>query len=284
MNRYRTPCDDGDLRMPMLTLVRVLIAAWLFVGGEAFAEDYPVKPIKLIVPYPAGGGTDIAARWLGQKLSESLHQQIVVDNRAGANGNLGTNAIAKSAPDGYLIGMATPGPVTVGRSLYPDLPYDPQKDLVPIVLANESPIVLVVNQSVPAKSLQELISLAKAKPGVLTAALVSAGSVPHLLTELLKAAAGIEVLNVPCKGGGPAAMDVVGGSGRHAVQRASAGPSLHNGGAAETDCHRQRCAKHAFARRSDRARGGLRTSYRDGVERHRRAVRDAAGHHHQAQR
>ena len=93
----------------MLILVRVLIAAWLFFGGEAFAEDYPAKPIKLIVPYPAGGGTDIAARWLGQKLSESLHQQIVVDNRAGANGNLGTNAIAKSAPDGYLIGMATPG-------------------------------------------------------------------------------------------------------------------------------------------------------------------------------
>ena len=196
----------------IMTLLRIVLGAWLFTtGGAAFAGDYPVKPIKLIVPYPAGGGTDIAARWLGQKLGEALHQQIVVDNRAGANGNLGTNAIAKSAPDGYLIGMATPGPVTVGRSLYPDLPYDPQKDLVPIVLANESPIVLVVNQSAPARSLQELISLAKAKPGVLTAALVSAGSVPHLLTEMLKAAAGINVLNVPYKGGGPAAMDVVSG-------------------------------------------------------------------------
>lgn len=100
----------------LTTLVRVLLGAWLFIsGGAALAEDYPVKPIKLIMPYPAGGGTDIAARWLGQKLSEALHQQIVVDNRAGANGNLGAYAIAKGAPDGYLIGMATPGPVTVGR-------------------------------------------------------------------------------------------------------------------------------------------------------------------------
>jgi tripartite-type tricarboxylate transporter receptor subunit TctC len=195
----------------MIPLSQILIWFCLVIGSEGFAESYPVKPIKLIVPYPAGGGTDIAARWIGQKLSEVLNQQIIVDNRAGANGNLGTNAIAKGAPDGYLIGMATPGPVTVGRSLYPDLPYDPQKDLVPIVLANESPIVLVVNPSVPAKSLQELIGLAKARPGMLTAALVSTGSVPHLLTEMLKAAAGINVLNVPYKGGGPAAMDVVSG-------------------------------------------------------------------------
>jgi tripartite-type tricarboxylate transporter receptor subunit TctC len=196
----------------MIALSRtVLIWLCIVVSGAAFAETYPVKPIKLIVPYPAGGGTDIAARWIGQKLGEVLHQQIVVDNRAGANGNLGTNAIAKADPDGYLIGMATPGPVTVGRSLYPDLPYDPQKDLIPIVIANESPIVLVVNPSLPAKSLQDLIGLAKAKPGVLTAALVSTGSVPHLLTEMLKAAAGITLLNVPYKGGGPAAMDVVSG-------------------------------------------------------------------------
>ncbi|MBV8289720.1 MAG: hypothetical protein JOZ35_22645 [Hyphomicrobiales bacterium] len=137
----------------MITLSRILIWAWLVVGGAAaFAESYPVKPIKLVVPYPAGGGTDIAARWIGQKLSAALHQQIVVDNRAGANGNLGTNAIAKGATDGYLIGMATPGPVTIGRSLYPDLPYDPQKDLIPIALANESPIVLVVNPSLICKS------------------------------------------------------------------------------------------------------------------------------------
>jgi tripartite-type tricarboxylate transporter receptor subunit TctC len=142
----------------MITLSRMLIWFWLVISGSAgFAESYPVRPIKLIVPYPAGGGTDIAARWIGQKLSEVLHQQIIVDNRAGANGNLGTNVIAKSAPDGYLIGMATPGPVTVGRSLYPDLPYDPQKDLIPLVLANESPIVLVANPSVPAKSLMSLL-------------------------------------------------------------------------------------------------------------------------------
>src|SRR6516225_9619124 len=176
----------------MITLSRILIWAWLVVGGAAFAESYPARPIKLIVPYPAGGGTDIAARWIGQKLSEALHQQIVVDNRAGANGNLGTNVIAKAVPDGYVIGMATPGPVTVGRSLYPNLPYDPKQDLEPIILANESPIVLVVNPSISATSLKALVALAKAKPGKLTSALVSFGSVPHLLTEVLKISADID--------------------------------------------------------------------------------------------
>jgi tripartite-type tricarboxylate transporter receptor subunit TctC len=107
--------------------------------------------------------------------------------------------------------MATPGPVTVGRSLYADLPYDPQKDLVPIILANESPIVLVVNPAVPAKSLKDLVASAKSKPGKLSAALVSTGSVPHLLTEMLKISAGINVLDVPYKGGAPAALDVIGG-------------------------------------------------------------------------
>jgi tripartite-type tricarboxylate transporter receptor subunit TctC len=181
------------------------------LGKPAFAQGYPAKPIRMIVPYPAGGGTDIAARWICQKLSEQLGQQVFVDNRAGANGNLGTNNIAKASPDGYVIGMATPGPVTVGPSLYRDLSYDPQRDLEPIILANESPIVLVVNPSLPARSLADLIALARTKPAKLTAALVSTGSVPHLLTEMLKSAAGMDVLDVPYKGGGPAAMDVISG-------------------------------------------------------------------------
>ena len=105
-----------------------------------------------VVPYPPGGGTDIAARWIADKLSAQFNEKVFVDNRAGANGNLGTDFIAKSAPDGYVIGMATPGPVTVGRSLYADLPYDPKKDLAPIILANESPIVLVVNSKISGQS------------------------------------------------------------------------------------------------------------------------------------
>ena len=183
----------------------------LSVDDAALAQAYPNRPVKLIVPYPPGGGTDIAARWIADKLGDRLRQTVFVDNRTGANGNLGTDFIAKAAPDGYVIGMATPGPVTVGRSLYADLPYDPQKDLVPIILANESPIVLVVNPAVPAKSLKDLVASAKSKPGKLSAALVSTGSVPHLLTEMLKISAGINVLDVPYKGGAPAALDVIGG-------------------------------------------------------------------------
>jgi tripartite-type tricarboxylate transporter receptor subunit TctC len=195
----------------MKTLGRIVGVVSFIACATAFGQTYPTKPIKIIVPYPAGGGTDIAARLIGQRLGELLKQSVIIDNRPGANGNIGTDLIAKASPDGYTIGMATPGPVTVGRSLYPKLSYDPEKDLVPIILANDSPIVLVVNSAVPARSMQELVALAKRSPGKLTAALVSTGSVPHLLTELLKSAAGIDVLEVPYKGGSPAATDVMGG-------------------------------------------------------------------------
>jgi len=195
----------------MKTLAPILAVVPLIACAAAFGQPYPNRPIKIIVPYPAGGGTDIAARWIGQKLGDQLKVPVIVDNHPGANGNIGTDAIAKAAPDGYTIGMATPGPVTVGRSLYPSLAYDPEKDLVPIILANDSPIVLVTNPGVAAKSLKELVTLAKEKPGKLTAALVSVGSVPHLLTELLKSAAGIDILEVPYKGGSPAMTDVMGG-------------------------------------------------------------------------
>ncbi|HTV27096.1 MAG TPA: tripartite tricarboxylate transporter substrate binding protein [Xanthobacteraceae bacterium] len=177
----------------------------------AIAQNYPSRPIRLVVPYPSGGGTDIAARWIADKLGAQFDEKVFVDNRAGANGNLGTDYIAKAAPDGYTIGMATPGPVTVGRSLYADLPYDPKKDLVPIILANESPIVLVVNSKNSAKTLTQLIAQAKTGSGKLSAALVSIGSVPHLVTEMLKLSAGINLLEVPYKGGSPAMLDVMSG-------------------------------------------------------------------------
>jgi tripartite-type tricarboxylate transporter receptor subunit TctC len=204
-------CRLYDLEQIVNVAAGLLVLLCLAASDSAFAQVYPARPIRMIVPYPAGGGTDIAARWICQKLSERLNQQVFVDNRAGANGNLGTQSIARAAPDGYVIGMATPGPVTVGPSLYRELPYDPQKDLVPVILANESPIVLVSNLSVGALSLKDLIALARTKPGKLSAALVSTGSVPHLLTEMLKSAAGIDLLDVPYKGGGPAAMDTISG-------------------------------------------------------------------------
>src|SRR5579862_5406282 len=180
----------------MRSLLTLLIVAIALASTPARADDYPDRPIKLIVPYPAGGGTDIAARFVAQKLGERLQRRLIVDNRGGANGNLGTDLIAHAAPDGYTIAMATPGPVTVARSLYPSLPYDPRTDLVPVILVNESPIVLVVNPGVAAKT---------------TCALVSTGSVPHLVTEMFKGAAGIDILDVPYKGGGPAAIDVISG-------------------------------------------------------------------------
>jgi tripartite-type tricarboxylate transporter receptor subunit TctC len=184
---------------------------WAALPLTAYAQNYPSRPVKLIVPYPAGGGTDIAARWIAEKLSTRLKQQVYVDNISGANGNLGTEVLAKSPPDGYVLGMAVPGPIASGRALYPDLPYDPQTAFAPIVLVNESPIVLVVNPSLSIRSLQDLVSQAKAKPGKLSAALVSAGSIPHLLTEMLKDSAKIDLLEVPYKGGAPAILDVISG-------------------------------------------------------------------------
>jgi tripartite-type tricarboxylate transporter receptor subunit TctC len=203
--------------LPSLGVISLTVLVAITVGtsdltiAAAVAQGYPDHPIRLVVPYPSGGGTDIAARWIADKLSSQFNEKVFVDNRAGANGNLGTDYIAKATPDGYTIGMATPGPVTVGRSLYADLPYDPKRDLTPIILANDSPIVLVVNSNNPAKSLKELISPSKTGSGKLSAALVSTGSVPHLVTEMLKLSAGINLLEVPYKGGAPAMLDVMSG-------------------------------------------------------------------------
>src|SRR5438067_1295721 len=128
--------------------------------NPAFSQAYPAKPIRLIVPYPPGGGTDLAARFIGQKLSEAFGRTVIVDNRAGANGLIGIEAVAKAAADGYTIGMATPGPITIAKSLYHNLAYDPERDLVPVILANASPNVLAVHPSVPARSVKELVALA----------------------------------------------------------------------------------------------------------------------------
>jgi len=199
------------LRTPIIVALGTIVSLAAGIAGVACAQDYPTRPIRLIVPYPAGGGTDIAGRWMADKLSARLNQRVFVDNRAGANGNLGTDNIAKADADGYVIGMGTPGPITVGRSLYPDLPYDPKKDFAPIILANESPVVLVVNPALPFQSLKEIVVAAKASPGKLTTALVSTGSVPHLLTEMFKISAGVDILDVPYKGGAPATLDVISG-------------------------------------------------------------------------
>ncbi len=183
----------------------------MLVSQAALAQAWPSRPVRLIVPYAAGAGiNDIMARLVGQYLGAPLGQPVVIENRPGAGGIAGTEAAAKAAPDGYTFLLSNVSLVT-SAYLYSKLPYDPQKDFVPVTLVATSPLMLVVNPSVAAKSVQELVALAKANPGKLTYGSGGVGSTPHLSTELFKSLAGIDVLHVPYKGGAPALNDLIGG-------------------------------------------------------------------------
>ena len=186
-------------------------AVLLAVCIDGMAQSYPVKPIRIIVPYPPGGGTDIVARLMAQKLTESLGRTVIVENRVGAFGIVGTEAVAKAAPDGYTLGMATPSPITIGKTLFPKLPYDPERDLAPVILVNESASVLVAHPSLPVHSLEELVALAKRRPGALNIAINNIASVHHLLTEMFNHEAGIKMTNVTYKGGALAVNDLLSG-------------------------------------------------------------------------
>lgn len=188
-----------------------LAAAILLAGcaSQACSQAYPARSIRVIVPYPPGGGTDTAARLIGYKLTASLGRTVIVENRPGANGNIGTDAMAKAAPDGYTLGMATPGPVTAGKTLYPNLPYDPERDLMPVILVNASPNVLAAHPSVPARSVKELVALAKTRQ--LRVGVSAIASVQHLLAEMFNHATGASMQIIPYKGGAPVAIDVIGG-------------------------------------------------------------------------
>ncbi len=186
-------------------------AILLVLGRPALSQDYPARPVRLVVPYPPGSGTDIVARLLGQKLSESLGQQVFVDNRPGAGATVGTDAVAKSDPDGHTLLMADLGPLAIAPSFYPKLPYSPTKDLVPISEVAVLPFVLAGNPSVPARTVPELIALAKSKPGELTYASTGNGTAVHLTTKLFKQLTGIEMTHVPYRGSAPALTDLVAG-------------------------------------------------------------------------
>ncbi|WP_127090044.1 Bug family tripartite tricarboxylate transporter substrate binding protein [Aquabacter cavernae] len=177
----------------------------------AQAETYPSKVVKLVVPYPAGGTTDIIARLIATQLSEKLGQPFVVDNRAGASGAIGTSAVAKSAPDGYTLLMGTANTHGINSALQKSLPYDALKDFAPVTVVASTPNVIVVNPSVPAQNLQELIALAKKEPGKLNYGSTSAGGSPHMSAELLKMMTGINIAHVPYKGAAPMLTDLVGG-------------------------------------------------------------------------
>ena len=181
------------------------------LASSVLAQAYPNHAIRLVVPFPAGGTTDILARAVGQKLTESLGQSVVVDNRPGAGGNIGADIVAKSAPDGYTLLMGTVGTHAINPSLYTKMPYDHVKDFVPVVLVAGVPNVLVVNPSVPVQSVADLIKLAKSKPGEINFASSGAGTSIHLSGELFKAMAGVDMTHVPYKGSAPALTDLIGG-------------------------------------------------------------------------
>jgi tripartite-type tricarboxylate transporter receptor subunit TctC len=184
----------------------------LVLGPSAvLAQTYPGKPVRIIVPFSAGGGTDLVARTVGQKLAERWGQPVVVENRVGAGGMIGADAVAKSAPDGYTLLMCSPAEIAVNHHVYPKVPYDPARDFAPITLITVTPLVVAAYPGLPVKDIGELVALAKAKPGTLGFATPGTASTQHLSGEMLMAAAGIRLVHVPYKGAGQSIPDVIGG-------------------------------------------------------------------------
>ncbi len=182
------------------------------IGGTALAQDnWPEKPIRVVVPYTPGGGTDTITRHLADKLVADNKWTLLVDNKPGAGGNVGMDIVAKSKPDGYIFGMGQTANLAINPALLPKMPFDPSKDFVPVALVAEQPTVLVVRTDAPWKNLAELVQAAKAKPGQIKQALASTGTVGHLAGEMLAVKAGFQVLNVPYKGAAPAITDLLGG-------------------------------------------------------------------------
>jgi tripartite-type tricarboxylate transporter receptor subunit TctC len=196
---------SGRTILPLLTALAAALSP-----GLASAQNYPGKPIRLVLPFPPGGGTDGIARIVGDVLGKRLGQRILVDNRPGAGGNIASALVAKAAPDGYTLLMGFSTALTVNPGLYKDLPFNVQKDFVPITELADGQYILVVHPSMPAKSVEELIAHAKANPGKLKFASGGMGSPLHLAGELFKARTGVDLLHLPYKGGGPAAIAVLG--------------------------------------------------------------------------
>ncbi|MBM0207374.1 tripartite tricarboxylate transporter substrate binding protein [Micromonospora sp. STR1s_5] len=190
---------------------RVLTALFaLLASTSAWAADYPNRPIRLVVPFAAGGGGDAIARPLAERLSETLGQRVIIDNKGGANGNIGAAEVAKAEPDGYTLLFANSS-LPISASLYKKLPFDIEKDFTPVSLVSQSASVLVVHPSIPAKTVSELVALAKAQPGKLSFGSAGVGSTMHLAAELFKKMAGVEMAHVPYRGAGPVITDLIGG-------------------------------------------------------------------------
>src|SRR5690348_15362415 len=191
-------------------LKHCLFAVALTVATSALAQTYPTKPIRVIVPFPPGGGTDIVARTVTPKMAEILGQPFIIENRAGAGGNIGTEVVAKAPADGYTLLVASAS-TAINTTLYPNLPWDPSRDFAPIVLMVVNNHLLAAHPSMPANNVQELPALARAKPGYITYASYGPGSSAHLTGELFKLMAHVDLLHVPYKGAAPAVNDLLGG-------------------------------------------------------------------------
>src|SRR5882762_2804566 len=194
------------MRIPSVLAAGLSLLLWPALAG---AQDFPNKPIRLIVPFPAGGPNDIIARVVGQRMSELVKQPVLIDNRGGQAGVLGTDAVAKANPDGYTIGITSASSLAISPSME-KVPYDARKDFAPVTLVVTVPEMLVVTSNVPAKNMDELVALAKAQPGKLNFASAGVGGLPHLAGELLKLTAGIDIVHVPYRGAAPAINDLLG--------------------------------------------------------------------------
>jgi tripartite-type tricarboxylate transporter receptor subunit TctC len=189
----------------------ILVALALLGAAPAAGQDYPARPITLVVPYAAGGGNDVMARIVAERMSRTLGQQIVIENKGGAGGSIATRQIAKAAPDGYTLGLGGTGTLAINSTLYPNVGYDPRKDFAPVGLIATSALVVLVNPAVAAHSLAELIALARRDSGKLNYASAGAGSGIHLGSELFATMAGIKLTHIPYKGSSPALADLIGG-------------------------------------------------------------------------
>ena len=199
-------------RARRLRVAAVLVAAVVIVGaGSACAQYFPAKPVKLVLSFPPGGGTDAIARPLAQRMTRSLGQPVIVDHRPGANGILSLEAVATAPADGYTLILSNVGPIAMNPALYAKLPYDPVRSFAPVALVGSAQYVMLVHPSLSIKSLREFLALARKRPGAINYATTGIGSTPHLAGELLKNLAGIDIVSVQYKGGGPALIAVMAG-------------------------------------------------------------------------
>ncbi len=195
----------------MMSRITIALCCALLAGTAHAADSYPARPVRLIAPFPPGGPTDVLARVIAAGLTQRWNQQVVVDNRPGAAGNIGTELAARSAPDGYTLLMGTVATHAINESMYKDLPFKPQVDFAALALAAQTPSAVIVNPSLPARSFQEFMALAKSKPGRLNYASAGIGTIAHLAIELLRMQSGVEVMQIAYKGTAPALTDTIAG-------------------------------------------------------------------------